>query len=96
MKIMDLDLVKRVAGLNTDLARYNRDVQHLGRARDSLQTAHLADTLPLPAWQEAMKAEAPHWGDIAKHLDAVDNDVRDVCVRAILLVFQYDSVRRWP
>ena len=40
-----------------------------------------------------MHLEAPHWDEIAVHLDAVDGMVRDVCVRAVLLVGQYDGRR---
>lgn len=93
LDIIDLDMNKRVAGLNTDLLRYNNDIAHLSRAHDALQTSHLGGTLPLAFWQEAIKAHAVHWGDIAKHLDAIDGLVRDVCVRSYLLVFQYDSRR---
>jgi hypothetical protein len=89
--IFDRDMVRRVASVNTDLSRYNRDLERLGRARDSLQTAHLAGTLPLPVWEDAMTKEAPRWGAFATHLDALDKSVRDVYVRAVLLVKQYDG-----
>jgi len=94
--IMDLDTNKLTAAMNTDLLRYNYDIAKLGRARDALQTAHLADTLPLPVWQEAMRLEAPKWQRIATHLGIVDDLVRDVQVRAVLLVYQYDSRRVAP
>ena len=82
-----------MGSLNTDLTRYNHDLEHLGQARESLQSAYLAVTLPQADWEKAMHMEAPHWDEIAAHLDAVDGMVRDVCVRAVLLVGQYDGRR---
>ena len=93
MDIIDIDLVNRVGSLNTNLTRYNHDLEHLGQARESLQSAYLAVTLPQADWEKAMHLEAPHWDEIAVHLDAVDGMVRDVCVRAVLLVGQYDGRR---
>ena len=91
--IFDIDLGKRVVSLNTHLARFNHDLEHFGRARESLQGAHLAGTLPLAVWQDAMQKEAPHWGDLEKYLDQVDDEVRDIFAREVLLVAQYDSLR---
>ena len=91
--IFDRDLVKRVVGVNTDLSRYNQALEGLSRARYSLQTAHLAGTLPPPVWPDAMEKEAPRWQALATHLGALDGNVRDVYVRAVLLVGQYDGFR---
>jgi hypothetical protein len=91
--IFDIDLAKRVTSLNTSIARYNHDLEHLGLAREGLQGAHLAGTLPLDVWKDAMKKQAEHWADIESFLDKADDEVRDIFAREVLLVAQYDSFR---
>lgn len=107
IELLDLDMAISIAKLNTDLRRYNHDVETLCRAHADLQHAHLGQTLPLGDWQEAMGRMAPHWGEFEDFFGALDDSIRDILVRARLLVAQYDGgqaqrlrwvgqVKTWP
>lgn len=93
MELVDLDMTIRVAKLNTDLRRYNNDVDVLSRAHADLQHARLSQTLPLGDWEEAMKRMAPHWAEFETFFAALDDSIRDTLIRARLLVAQFDGLR---
>ena len=89
--IMDLDMNVRVAILNTEFALYNRDVEDLVRCRQGLQPLFLEGKIPDDLWRQVMATEAAVWKDMGPHLEAVDELVRDLKVRAVILVEQFDS-----
>lgn len=99
MEVFDIEMTKLIVGLNTNLRRYNYDVEDLRRAHSDLQQAHLGQTLPIDDWKEAMGRMAPHWGELAGFLDDAEDEVCNVKVCAYLFVKQYDSTRaawlRW-
>lgn len=94
--VFDVEMSNLIVGMTTDLGRYNNDVEDLRRAHADLQHAHLGRTLPAEEWKEASSRMAPHWGQFVGILDKMDGDIRNILVRAVLLVNQYDSRRaRW-
>ena len=96
IEVFDIDMTMLIVGMNTNLRRYNHDVEDLRRAHNDLQRAHLDGTLPLDAWTDTMGRMAPHWGELAGFLDNVKDEVCNIKVQAYLLVRQYDSRRaRW-
>ena len=88
--VLDIDMVQRIMGMNIHLSRYNHDVEDLRRTHDDLQKVHLGGNLPIDVWNETMQRESPHWGDLAVFQDDLETEVAEICVRAILLVQQYD------
>lgn len=107
--IFDLDMNKRVASVNNNFMRYNRTVDHLRRVRESLQAAQLGGTLDPEVWVHATRQEGPQWAALQVFLSRLDDSIRDLKVRAVLMVEQYDSlpaqvmrcfglglVRSWP
>lgn len=93
MEIIDLDMATRVASVNTRLRRFNRNVEDFRRAHDDLQKAMLAQSIPGDVWAAASQRAAPLWSEFVPFLDHLDNEVRDLCTRAVLLVRQYESRR---
>lgn len=90
-EILDLDLNNRVMVCNLEMSRFNYDTERLRQAHDDLQRVLLAEQLPLNVWNQSAANEAVRWAELADHLDTVEELVRDISVRSILLVEQYDS-----
>lgn len=109
MEVFDLDLAIKVSGLNTDISRYNRNLEARNRAHFGFLEALLAGDLSEAVWLAATRRMAPSWSVVTAHLDAIDKDVREIKARCVLLVRQYDSrkanlrrffgfgnIRSWP
>jgi hypothetical protein len=91
--LLDAKLVDLLITFNIMLARYNRMAVDVRQSSIGVQDAYVAGKLPEESWREFLRQQGANLDRIRKFLSVVDDRVRDLAVRSILLKAQFTGRR---